>query len=147
MPPTSLELEVTESSMLANPKRAKVVLGELSALGIRLSIDDFGTGYSSLCYLRELPIDEIKIDRSFVMRMSEQQDDVAIVRSTIDLGRNLGLEVVAEGVETTDQRDVLSEERCSIMQGFLFGRALSPDKFADAAPRAVLDRPVELLTN
>jgi diguanylate cyclase (GGDEF)-like protein/PAS domain S-box-containing protein len=122
MPASALELEVTESSMLANPKRAKLVLGELSALGIRLSIDDFGTGYSSLCYLRELPIDEIKIDRSFVMRMSEQQDDVAIVRSTIDLGRNLGLEVVAEGVETREIWDKLRELGCPIAQGYYLSR-------------------------
>jgi diguanylate cyclase (GGDEF)-like protein/PAS domain S-box-containing protein len=122
MPATSLELEVTESSMLANPKRAKVVLGELSALGIRLSIDDFGTGYSSLCYLRELPIDEIKIDRSFVMRMNEEHDDVAIVRSTIDLGRNLGLDVVAEGVETREIWDKLQELGCQTAQGYYLSR-------------------------
>jgi diguanylate cyclase (GGDEF)-like protein/PAS domain S-box-containing protein len=147
MPASALELEVTESSMLANPKRAKLVLGELSALGIRLSIDDFGTGYSSLCYLRELPIDEIKIDRSFVMRMSEQQDDVAIVRSTIDLGRNLGLEVVAEGVETREIWDKLRELGCPIAQGYYLSRpvpagvltewlrARSPQR-APAAPAA-----------
>jgi EAL domain-containing protein (putative c-di-GMP-specific phosphodiesterase class I) len=131
MPPTSLELEVTESSMLANPKRAKVVLGELSALGIRLSIDDFGTGYSSLCYLRELPIDEIKIDRSFVMRMSQEHDDVAIVRSTIDLGRNLGLDVVAEGVETRQIWDKLVELGCPTAQGYYLSRPVPADTFTE----------------
>jgi diguanylate cyclase (GGDEF)-like protein/PAS domain S-box-containing protein len=127
MAATSLELEVTESSMLANPKRAKLVLGELSELGIRLSIDDFGTGYSSLCYLRELPVDEIKIDRSFVMRMSEGHDDVAIVRSTIDLGRNLGLDVVAEGVETREIWDMLLELGCPTAQGYYLSRPVPAD--------------------
>jgi diguanylate cyclase (GGDEF)-like protein/PAS domain S-box-containing protein len=122
MPASALELEVTESSMLANPKRAKLVLGELSALGVRLSIDDFGTGYSSLSYLRELPVDEIKIDRSFVMRMTEQTADVAIVRSTIDLGRNLGLDVVAEGVETREIWDKLIELGCRTAQGYYLSR-------------------------
>jgi diguanylate cyclase (GGDEF)-like protein/PAS domain S-box-containing protein len=131
MPATSLELEVTESSMLANPKRAKVVLGELSALGIRLSIDDFGTGYSSLCYLRELPVDEIKIDRSFVMRMNEEHDDVAIVRSTIDLGRNLGLDVVAEGVETREIWDKLQELGCQTAQGYYLSRPVPAEMLTE----------------
>ncbi len=131
MPASSLELEVTESSMLANPKRAKVVLGELSALGIRLSIDDFGTGYSSLCYLRELPVDEIKIDRSFVMRMGDQLDDVAIVRSTIDLGRNLGLDVVAEGVETQEIWDKLHELGCQTAQGYFLSRPVPAEALTE----------------
>ncbi|HTU32019.1 MAG TPA: EAL domain-containing protein [Solirubrobacteraceae bacterium] len=122
-----LELEVTESAMLANPKRAKLVLGELSALGVRLSIDDFGTGYSSLSYLRELPVDEIKIDRSFVMRMEEEGADVAIVRSTIDLGRNLGLDVVAEGVETQEIWDHLLQLGCQTAQGYFLSRPVEPD--------------------
>jgi diguanylate cyclase (GGDEF)-like protein/PAS domain S-box-containing protein len=127
MPATLLELEVTESAMLANPKRAKLVLGELAALGVRLSIDDFGTGYSSLSYLRELPVDEIKIDRSFVMRMQDEGTDVAIVRSTIDLGRNLGLDVVAEGVETQETWDRLRELGCRTAQGYFLSRPLEPD--------------------
>ncbi len=120
-----LELEVTESSMLANPTRARAVLDELSALGIRLSIDDFGTGYSSLAYLRELPIDEIKIDRSFVMGMVEHPGDAVIVRSTVDLGRNLGLEVVAEGVETAEHWDRLRELGCDTAQGYYLSRPMS----------------------
>jgi diguanylate cyclase (GGDEF)-like protein/PAS domain S-box-containing protein len=122
-----LELEVTESAMLANPKRAKLVLRELSALGVRLSIDDFGTGYSSLSYLRELPVDEIKIDRSFVMRMEDEGADVAIVRSTIDLGRNLGLEVVAEGVETQEIWDRLLALGCQTAQGYFLSRPVEAD--------------------
>ena len=117
-----LELEITESTMLANPSRTKQVLGELHGLGIRLSIDDFGTGYSSLAYLRRLPIDEIKIDRSFVMQMDQEVDDAAIVRSTIDLGRNLGLEVVAEGVETQAIWDQLRELGCNVAQGYFLSR-------------------------
>ena len=104
--------------MMANPKRAKHVLSELAALGLRLSIDDFGTGYSSLSYLRELPVDEVKIDRSFVMRMGEHGPDAAIVRSTIDLGRNLGLDVVAEGVEDIEVWETLRELGCPIAQGY-----------------------------
>ena len=120
--PAALALEVTESSMMANPKRAKHVLGQLAALGLRLSIDDFGTGYSSLSYLRELPVDEVKIDRSFVMRMGEQGPDAAIVRSTIDLGRNLGLDVVAEGVEDIEVWETLRELGCLIAQGYHLSR-------------------------
>jgi diguanylate cyclase (GGDEF)-like protein/PAS domain S-box-containing protein len=128
---SQLELEITESTMLANPSRTKAVLGELHALGIRLSIDDFGTGYSSLAYLRRLPIDEIKIDRSFVMGMDEEADDVAIVRSTIDLGRNLGLEVVAEGVETQAIWDKLRDLGCNVAQGYFLSRPVPPEKLRE----------------
>jgi diguanylate cyclase (GGDEF)-like protein/PAS domain S-box-containing protein len=129
--PEQLELEVTESSMLANPTRAKAVLGELSELGIRLSIDDFGTGYSSLAYLRQLPIDEIKIDRSFVIGMGVEAGDAVIVRSTVDLGRNLGLEVVAEGVETIETWERLRELGCNTAQGYLLGRPMLAEQMAD----------------
>jgi len=93
-------------------------------MGIRLSIDDFGTGYSSLSYLTRLPISEIKIDRSFVMNMNADEDDATIVRSTIELGRNLGLEVVAEGVETADLWERLSELGCTIAQGIFLSKPL-----------------------
>jgi diguanylate cyclase (GGDEF)-like protein/PAS domain S-box-containing protein len=126
--PEDLELEVTESSMLANPTRAKAVLGELSELGIRLSIDDFGTGYSSLAYLRELPVDEIKIDRSFVMGMGAEAGDAVIVRSTVDLGRNLGLEVVAEGVETIEHWEQLRELGCNTAQGYFLSRPVPAEE-------------------
>jgi diguanylate cyclase (GGDEF)-like protein/PAS domain S-box-containing protein len=128
MGPEWLELEVTESSMLANPTRAKAVLNELSALGLRLSIDDFGTGYSSLSYLRQLPVDEIKIDRSFVMGMGEQAGDAVIVRSTVDLGRNLGLEVVAEGVETLDSWNTLRALGCNTAQGYFLSKPVAADE-------------------
>ena len=109
--PSLLEFEITESTMLADPVRTKLILEKLSAMGIRLAIDDFGTGYSSLAYLKRLPVDEIKIDRSFVMHMSDDEDNATIVRSTIDLGRNLGLEVVAEGVETEEIWDTPERAR------------------------------------
>jgi diguanylate cyclase (GGDEF)-like protein len=116
--PRSLELEITESTMLVNNSRAKLVLDRLSAMGVRLSLDDFGTGYSSLSYLKRLPLDELKIDRSFVMNMLEDEDDAVIVRSTIDLGRNLGLEVVAEGVETEEMWARLQGLGCDVAQGY-----------------------------
>jgi diguanylate cyclase (GGDEF)-like protein/PAS domain S-box-containing protein len=113
-----LEFEITESTMLMDPLRAKLVLDKLSSLGIRLAIDDFGTGYSSLAYLKRLPIKEIKIDRSFVVNMIASEDDATIVRSTIELGRNLGLEVVAEGVESQEIWNRLSSLGCTTAQGF-----------------------------
>jgi len=123
-----LELEITESTMVADPLRTKVILDRLSAMGIRLSIDDFGTGYSSLAYLKRLPVNEIKIDRSFVLNMSKSEDDAAIVRSTIDLGRNLDLEVVAEGVETEEVWNQLSALGCSTAQGYFLSHPVPPEE-------------------
>ncbi len=123
-----LEFEITESTMLADPVRTKLILDKLSAMGIRLAIDDFGTGYSSLAYLKRLPVDEIKIDRSFVMHMSDDADNAAIVRSTIDLARNLGLQVVAEGVETEEVWNTLASLGCTIAQGFYLSRPVPPDE-------------------
>jgi diguanylate cyclase len=125
-----LALEITEDSVLTDPVRTKAILEELAGMGIRLAIDDFGTGYSSLAYLKRLPITEIKIDRSFVMGMSTDEDDATIVRSTIDLGRNLGLEVVAEGVETETVWDTLRELGCTIAQGYFLSRPVPPDELS-----------------
>ncbi len=122
--PALLEFEITESAMLADPLRTKVILEQLSAMGIRLSVDDFGTGYSSLAYLKRLPVNEIKVDRSFVMNMDEDEDDATIVRSTIDLGRNLGLDVVAEGVENERVWDRLKALGCTAAQGYYLSRAV-----------------------
>ena len=102
MPADALELEITESAVMTDPERAIEVLGRLSALGVVLSIDDFGTGYSSMAYLKRLPVDELKIDRTFVAGMDSRPSADAIVRSSVELARNLGLTVVAEGVETAD---------------------------------------------
>ncbi|MGZ4384221.1 MAG: sensor domain-containing protein, partial [Gaiellaceae bacterium] len=126
-----LELEITESTMLDDPFRSKIVFERLNKMGVRLSIDDFGTGYSSLAYLRDLPVSEIKIDRSFVLNMTSRADDEMIVRSTIDLGRNLGLEVVAEGVETEEAWNRLAALGCDVAQGYLLTRPVPADELAD----------------
>jgi EAL domain-containing protein (putative c-di-GMP-specific phosphodiesterase class I) len=121
-----LQLEITESAMLTDPSRTKLILERLSSMGVRLSIDDFGTGYSSLASLRRMPVSEIKIDRSFVMNMDSDDDDATIVRSTIDLGRNLGLDVVAEGVETERAWNRLKELGCTVAQGYYLSRPVPP---------------------
>ena len=120
--PRLIEFEITESAMLNDPARTRQILEQLSAMGIRLSIDDFGTGYSSLAYLKRLPVNEIKVDRSFVMNMHEDEDDATIVRSTIDLGRNLGLDVVAEGVENEQVWERLRALGCTAAQGYYLSR-------------------------
>jgi diguanylate cyclase (GGDEF)-like protein len=126
--PPRLELEITESSIMADPTRAMAVLTELSQMGIGLAIDDFGTGYSSLAYLKQLPVQAIKIDKSFVTGMTRNENDAVIVRSTVDLGRNLGLEVIAEGVETQEIWDALVGLDTSVAQGFFLGRPMGPEK-------------------
>ena len=125
----ALTLEITESSIMADPAHTGLVLEELSAMGVHLSIDDFGTGYSSLTYLKRLPVDEIKIDKSFVMGMAQDDDDAAIVRSTVDLGRNLGLRVVAEGIEDGDTWTALTTLGCDMAQGYYLSPPLTPPEF------------------
>jgi diguanylate cyclase (GGDEF)-like protein len=117
-------LEITESAIMDDPQRSLVTLDALSAMGFKLSIDDFGTGYSSLAYLKRLPVDELKIDQSFVRDMQADVDDATIVRSTIDLAHNLGILVVAEGVEDGATWDLLRELRCDQAQGFHMGRPM-----------------------
>jgi diguanylate cyclase len=129
VPTTALELELTEDTIMSEPKRAREVLARLDAMGIWLAIDDFGTGYSSLAYLKQLPVTTLKVDRSFVMTMKENSDDAVIVRSTITLGRNLGLRVVAEGVETEEVLDELRELGCDLVQGYHISRPLPADEF------------------
>jgi predicted signal transduction protein with EAL and GGDEF domain len=119
-----LELEITESMLMLDPARAKATLDRLSAIGLSLSVDDFGTGYSSLANLKRLPVDGIKIDRSFVLDMAHDPSDAAIVRSTIDLAHNLGLRVVAEGVENQESWRRLNEQGCDLAQGFHVSRPL-----------------------
>jgi diguanylate cyclase (GGDEF)-like protein len=128
LPAGSLELEITESTIMADHRRAQTILGRLSKMGVRLSIDDFGTGYSSLQYLQELPVDAIKIDRSFVMSMESDPGNATIVQSTVDLGHNLGLEVVAEGVEDMHSYNKLAALGCDYAQGYFLSKPLSPDK-------------------
>ena len=129
MPPTSLTMELTESSVMTEAERALTTLHELHELGVTISIDDFGTGYSSLAHLRRLPVSEIKIDKSFVLDLTTSESDEAIVRSLIDLGHNLGLTVVVEGVETVEVRDRIDELGSDRMQGFLLCRPLPIDAF------------------
>ena len=124
IPGDRLECEISEHTVMADPRRAMAILERLRGLGVRLSLDDFGTGHSSLSYLKRLPLDEVKIDRSFVMGMIEDDNDAAIVRTTIDLARNLGLEVVAEGVESQQILNDLSALSCDVAQGFFLSRPL-----------------------
>jgi EAL domain-containing protein (putative c-di-GMP-specific phosphodiesterase class I) len=112
-----------------DPQRALGTLNGLSGLGFKLSIDDFGTGYSSLAYLKRLPVDELKIDKSFVLNMVEDLDDAKIVRSTIDLAHNLGLTVVAEGVENAKVWDMLRDLDCDEAQGYHMGRPMPASEF------------------
>jgi diguanylate cyclase (GGDEF)-like protein/PAS domain S-box-containing protein len=122
LPPPCLELEITESSMMLDPHHAQGVLQSLRELGVQLSIDDFGTGWSSLAYLKRLPLDRLKIDRSFIGGIPQDVDDAAIVETIIVMTHKLGLRVIAEGVETAAQRQQLLEQGCDEMQGFLLAR-------------------------
>jgi EAL domain-containing protein (putative c-di-GMP-specific phosphodiesterase class I) len=128
VPSDRLTLEVTEGSVMTDPARAIALLHQLRDLGVRLSVDDFGTGYSSLSYLKRLPVHEVKIDRSFVTGLRTGGEDVAIVRAIVDLGRHLGLEVVAEGVEDTETWDLLAGMGCDIVQGWQLGRPMPTDQ-------------------
>ena len=127
--PEKLLLEITESAVMLDANRALEVLTSLSNLGVRLSVDDFGTGYSSLSYLSKLPVSELKIDKSFVMNMRNNSNDALIVQATIDLGHNLGLEVVAEGVETASILSLLQPLGCDAVQGYYFTKPLCAQEF------------------
>ena len=129
VPAEAFCLEITESAIMDDPQRALATLNKLSGLGFKLSIDDFGTGYSSLAYLKRLPVDELKIDKSFVMSMVEDLDDAKIVRSTIDLAHNLGLTVVAEGVENAKVWDALRDLECDEAQGYHMGKPMPANEF------------------
>ena len=129
VPASAICLEITESAIMDDPQRAEAMLNLLSKQGFRLSIDDFGTGYSSLGYLKRLPVDELKIDKSFVINMEANANDATIVRSTIDLAHNLGLGVVAEGVEIADVLEQLRALSCDEAQGYHIGRPLPVDGF------------------
>jgi diguanylate cyclase (GGDEF)-like protein len=130
LPPAALQLEITESMLMADPERAVATVTRLSGLGAQLSVDDFGTGYSSLANLRRLPIDELKIDRSFVSPMLRDESDLIIVRSTINLGHDLGLRVIAEGVEDEPTLKRLAHLGCDLAQGYQISRPLPSDAFA-----------------
>jgi EAL domain-containing protein (putative c-di-GMP-specific phosphodiesterase class I) len=125
LPASSLELEITETVAMANAEQTISVLRELKRLGVGIVIDDFGTGYSSLVYLKRFPIDTLKIDREFVGDLTRDPDDEAIVTTIISMAHSLGLNVVAEGVETTDQLGYLRERNCDEIQGYLLSRPLA----------------------
>jgi diguanylate cyclase (GGDEF)-like protein/PAS domain S-box-containing protein len=126
-----LEIEITESVIASDPTRAVEILARLHAMGVWISIDDFGTGYSSLANLKQMPVDEIKIDKSFVMSMNKNGDDIAIVRSIIELGHNLRLNVVAEGVESQEIYDQLVQLTCDFAQGYHWSRPIPADAFTE----------------
>ncbi|GAC1539927.1 MAG: hypothetical protein NVS3B12_26480 [Acidimicrobiales bacterium] len=129
VPPRLLELEITESAIMADSVRAFRLLNELADYGVRLSIDDFGTGYSSLAYLKDLPVSQLKIDKGFVCRMDTDPNHAIIVRSVIDLGHNLGLQTVAEGIENQATWDQLASLGCDSAQGFYLARPMAADEF------------------
>lgn len=158
VPASMLSLELTETAIMADPDRGLAVLTALDAMGISLSIDDFGTGYSSMSYLKNLPVRELKIDRSFVMGMATDDSDVVLVQSAVDLGHNLGLHVVAEGVEDASTQLTLAAMGCDLMQGYHIRRPVGPTDLepwlathaartrgpaprARAADRPAVDRP------
>jgi diguanylate cyclase (GGDEF)-like protein len=126
--PEWIVFEITESSIMTDPIRVLVIVERLRSMGFQLSIDDFGTGYSSLAYLKKLPVSELKIDQSFVMDMLASENDVVIVRATIDLAHNLGLKVTAEGVENAEALEMLKRFGCDIGQGYFFSRPMPIDE-------------------
>ncbi|WP_332684852.1 putative bifunctional diguanylate cyclase/phosphodiesterase [Bosea sp. (in: a-proteobacteria)] len=128
--PERLELEVTEGVMITDFDRTMLVLHRIKALGVRIALDDFGTGYSSLSYLHVFPLTTLKIDRSFVANLGVASEAAAIARAVISLGHALGIEVVAEGVETREQFDFLVDEGCNYMQGYLLGRPMPAEDYA-----------------
>jgi diguanylate cyclase (GGDEF)-like protein/PAS domain S-box-containing protein len=129
--PTSLELEITETTLMENPERTIRLLDQLYALGLHLAIDDFGTGYSSLSALQQFPISTLKIDQSFVRHVSSNPDDATIVSTIIQMGQNLDMDVVAEGVESEDQLAFLQRLGCTYAQGLLFGDPMSSDSYLE----------------
>lgn len=125
--PSHLVLEITETTAMRNAEASLKVLNKLSALGVSISIDDFGTGYSSLLYLKRLPANELKIDRGFITELAQDNDDEAIIQAIIALGKTLGMRIVAEGVETAEQQELLTQLGCNTLQGYLLARPAPPE--------------------
>jgi len=144
--PTQLILEMTETTLMQDSHESDLRLASLKNLGVRLAIDDFGTGYSSLAYLQNFPVDILKIDRTFIGGMTKDGPSIALVRALVELGNALGLETVAEGIETAEHLLLLQDEGCDAGQGFYFSRPLEPadaDRFLAAATAGVFEtRPV-----
>ena len=129
LPPEFLELELTEGAAMHNPQGAIALMNNLHERGVRMSIDDFGTGYSSLSYLKKFKVYKLKIDQSFVRDISTDPEDKAIVSAIINLAKSLGLQTIAEGVETEGQVAFLREQSCDEMQGYLFGKPVPIEQF------------------
>ena len=127
--PRYLQLEITESKIMKNPVMAIVSLNELKSMGVRIALDDFGTGHSSLNYLRQIPLDYVKIDRSFIRNLETSSHDAAIVKSVIALAHSLNFKVIAEGVETEEQLAFLRAHKCDEMQGYLFSEPVPAEEF------------------
>jgi len=140
VPPACLELELTETVLMDDTQRATAILGELRGLGVRLTLDDFGTGYSSLSYLSRFDVDCLKIDRSFIHQVDSDRERALITSAIVTLGHHLGLEVVAEGVETVEQLAFLTTTKCDLVQGYLLGRPAEAAQFADAGRPPMFDR-------
>lgn len=130
VPPSQIIVELTESALMERLDALMERLFQLTRLGVDLSVDDFGTGYSSLAYLRKFPIHELKVDRSFVDGIATEPDDRSIAKMIINMAQTLGLRVVAEGVETVQQLEVLRAEGCEIGQGYFFHKPMAPESFA-----------------
>jgi diguanylate cyclase (GGDEF)-like protein len=141
MAPTLLQLEVTESMVMQNVARTIKVLNAIQSRGIRLAIDDFGTGYSSMSLMKQFPIDTLKIDRSFVRNLPDDREDQAIAQAIISMGKALGMTIVAEGVETTEQQTFLREHGCDEMQGFLFSKPVVPESVPQLLERCLAVSP------
>ena len=129
LPPEFLEIEITEGTFIENPQKTVEILTDLKVRGIRIALDDFGTGYSSLNYLKKFPIDRLKVDRSFITDIADDEDDRAIVSLISDISRNLNMEIIAEGVENDRQRDVLMSMGCTAMQGYFYSKPLEASAF------------------
>lgn len=126
-----LELEVTEGQIMTNPEEAIIMLNKIKDLGIALAVDDFGTGYSSLAYLKRLPIDKLKIDQAFVRGLPSDEEDVGITKAVIALAKSLNLKVIAEGVETQEQKAFIVENGCENIQGYFYSRPIKSNDFKD----------------
>jgi EAL domain-containing protein (putative c-di-GMP-specific phosphodiesterase class I) len=131
LPASCLQVEVTESMVMKDTRNAARILKEMKSMGISLALDDFGTGYSSLASIKHFPFDCIKIDRSFIQDLPGDDDDVAITRAIIAMAQSLRLRVIAEGVETREQRDLLDSMGCHEFQGFYFAKAETPEELYD----------------
>ena len=137
--PSNLVLEITESMLMGDVEKLAILLNEIKALGVSFSLDDFGTGYSSLSYLKKIPIEELKVDRSFILEVPDNEDDNAIVKAIIAMAHSLGQTVVAEGIETVEQLNFLNEQGCDVIQGYYFSRPLNKVDFSEYLKKSSLD--------